>query len=58
MDWKTPAVVQIKMDAEIGSYQEDRDPVPAPIAESWWPSQARLASHCPSHQEVLRMTSF
>jgi len=23
MDWKTPIVVEIKMDAEIGSYQED-----------------------------------
>lgn len=30
MDWKIPAVVEIKMDAEIGSYQEERDPAPEP----------------------------
>jgi hypothetical protein len=26
MDWTTPAWTEIKMDAEIGSYQEDFDP--------------------------------
>ncbi|HLK35189.1 MAG TPA: hypothetical protein VKU41_00465 [Polyangiaceae bacterium] len=26
MDWTSPSVVEIKMDAEIGSYQEDFDP--------------------------------
>jgi hypothetical protein len=24
--WQTPALFQLKMDAEIGSYQEDREP--------------------------------
>jgi hypothetical protein len=28
MDWKRPEIVEIKMDAEIGSYQEDGDPMP------------------------------
>ena len=31
MEWTTPAYDEIKMDAEIGSYQEDGEPVP--IAE-------------------------
>lgn len=26
MTWTTPAIDEIKMDAEIGSYNEDRDP--------------------------------
>ena len=26
-DWKTPDFVEIKMDAEIGSYQEDFEPL-------------------------------
>jgi hypothetical protein len=30
MDWTTPAYEEIKMDAEIGSYQQDD---PTPIAE-------------------------
>lgn len=25
--WTTPEIEEIKMDAEIGSYQEDRDPL-------------------------------
>jgi len=33
MDWKTPEFVEVKMDAEVGSYQMD-DPDPSPIAES------------------------
>ena len=32
MNWTTPAFEEIKMDAEIGSYQEDGDPMP--IAQS------------------------
>ncbi len=28
MPWTTPAFDEIKMDAEIGSYQEDGEPVP------------------------------
>jgi hypothetical protein len=28
MEWTTPAYDEIKMDAEIGSYQEDGEPVP------------------------------
>jgi hypothetical protein len=28
MDWTTPSYDEIKMDAEIGSYQEDGEPVP------------------------------
>ena len=37
MDWTTPAWTEIKMDAEIGSYQEDfdpRDPTRDPIVET------------------------
>jgi hypothetical protein len=26
MEWTTPKYVEIKMDAEIGSYQEDNEP--------------------------------
>ena len=26
--WETPSFDEIKMDAEIGSYQEDSDPLP------------------------------
>jgi len=29
-DWETPAFEEIRMDAEIGSYQEDLDEPPAP----------------------------
>jgi hypothetical protein len=33
MTWTTPTLQEIKMDAEIGSYQEDTDPVrESPIA--------------------------
>jgi hypothetical protein len=33
MIWTTPTIEQVKMDAEIGSYQEDTEPVrEAPIA--------------------------
>lgn len=28
MDWKPPDFEEIKMDAEIGSYQEDYEPLP------------------------------
>jgi hypothetical protein len=32
MEWTIPAFVEIKMDAEIGSYQEEREePDPAPF---------------------------
>ena len=31
MEWTTPAYAEIKMDAEIGSYQEDGERIP--IAE-------------------------
>jgi hypothetical protein len=35
MDWTAPTFAEIKMDAEIGSYQEDQgDRDPSPIAES------------------------
>jgi hypothetical protein len=27
MTWTTPTLQEVKMDAEIGSYQEDTDPV-------------------------------
>ena len=34
MDWTAPTYEEIKMDAEIGSYQEDTDPVrESPLAE-------------------------
>ena len=29
MEWTTPSYVEIKMDAEIGSYQADEEPAPA-----------------------------
>jgi hypothetical protein len=29
--WSEPDFVEIKMDAEIGSYQEEREPLPDPI---------------------------
>jgi hypothetical protein len=28
MNWTSPTFEEIKMDAEIGSYQEDSDPMP------------------------------
>ena len=31
MEWKAPVIVAIKMDAEIGSYQEDGAVPPDPI---------------------------
>jgi hypothetical protein len=34
MEWTAPKFVEIKMDAEIGSYQEDGEPTrESPIAE-------------------------
>jgi hypothetical protein len=33
MEWTTPTWAEIKMDAEIGSYQEDFEPTRDPIAE-------------------------
>ncbi len=34
MEWSTPTYAEIKMDAEIGSYQEDHEPGrESPIAE-------------------------
>jgi hypothetical protein len=34
MNWTTPTFDEVKMDAEIGSYQEDTDPTrESPIAE-------------------------
>jgi hypothetical protein len=34
MQWSSPTYVEVKMDAEIGSYQEDSEPVrESPIAE-------------------------
>jgi hypothetical protein len=35
MQWTSPAYVEIKMDAEIGSYQEDSEPTrESPIADT------------------------
>lgn len=34
MEWTTPTWVEIKMDAEIGSYQEDGEPVREPIVDA------------------------
>jgi hypothetical protein len=34
MEWNTPTWAEIKMDAEIGSYQEDFEPTRDPIVES------------------------
>ena len=34
MEWSTPTWAEIKIDAEIGSYQEDFEPERDPIVES------------------------
>jgi hypothetical protein len=34
MEWSTPTWAEIKMDAEIGSYQEDFEPTRDPIADT------------------------
>jgi hypothetical protein len=35
MEWKTPTFEEVKMDAEVGSYQmDDPDPAYDPIAET------------------------
>jgi hypothetical protein len=35
MEWTAPTYAEIKMDAEIGSYQEDREEVPeCPFVQS------------------------
>jgi hypothetical protein len=36
MNWQTPAYEELKMDAEIGSYQEDgeRPPIAAPKSDT------------------------
>jgi len=31
--WSEPDFVEIKMDAEIGSYQEERDDLPRPLQQ-------------------------
>jgi hypothetical protein len=33
MTWTTPAFEQVKMDAEIGSYNEDPDPAREPLVD-------------------------
>ncbi|MGH7269900.1 MAG: hypothetical protein ACREJ3_05665 [Polyangiaceae bacterium] len=33
MEWNTPTFAEIKMDAEIGSYQEDYEPERDPIVD-------------------------
>jgi hypothetical protein len=39
MHWTMPTLEEVKMDAEIGSYQEDTDPArEAPIADERVPS--------------------
>jgi hypothetical protein len=30
--WEPPSFVEVKMDAEIGAYQEDLDDAPQPVA--------------------------
>jgi hypothetical protein len=32
MDWETPTFEEIRMDAEIGSYQEEPEPLREPVA--------------------------
>ena len=34
MHWETPTYDEVKMDAEIGSYQEDYEPARDPIANA------------------------
>ncbi len=41
MEWTTPTWAEIKMDAEIGSYQEDQEPTRDPIARA---EEAEVAS--------------
>jgi hypothetical protein len=40
-DWKTPDFVEIKMDAEIGSYQADYEPLGDDNAEPTRADEAR-----------------
>jgi hypothetical protein len=35
MDWATPGWDEVQMDAEIGSYQEDTEPVRAAAVADW-----------------------
>ena len=43
--WKRPEFTEIKMDAEIGSYQEDRDPTEDPLfVQDRLTSTTRVAS--------------
>jgi hypothetical protein len=41
MNWTSPAYEEIKMDAEIGSYQEDSEPREAPLVQS---DESKLAA--------------
>jgi hypothetical protein len=42
MEWTAPTYVEIKMDAEIGSYQEDSEPTrESPIVDDDAPADAR-----------------
>ena len=34
MEWTAPTFAELKMDAEIGSYQEDTEPLRDPLVES------------------------
>jgi hypothetical protein len=42
MEWTTPTWTEIKMDAEIGSYQEDFEPERDPIADADGPTAAAV----------------
>jgi hypothetical protein len=43
MNWTSPTFEEIKMDAEIGSYQEDGDPMPIAHSDEDTSSTARAA---------------
>jgi hypothetical protein len=43
MNWTSPTFEEIKMDAEIGSYQEDGEPMPIAHSDEDTSSTARAA---------------
>ncbi len=53
MNWETPSFVEVKMDAEIGSYQDDFENVPdvprqmEPVAKQVNERNARLSRRKP-----------
>jgi coenzyme PQQ precursor peptide PqqA len=44
MKWTTPSFVEIRMDAEVGSYQADDEPEPAFVEASDEPADASASA--------------